>query len=119
MSDLKISGSGAMQASVDENGTATLSSEKPIRIEAALPVTDIRVNLVEVATLSLVTEGSKRVVRGQYADGGTFEVMLDLSNGNLGASGHNVTTAVQKGGDQSHTVVTYLPRVRSITKVTH
>ncbi|WP_175038829.1 hypothetical protein [Burkholderia contaminans] len=119
MSDYKISGSGKKQVSVDENGTATLSSDGPVHIDPALPVTDIRVNLVEVVSLSLVMEGGKRTVRGQYADGSRFEVTLDLSNGNLNASGHNVTTAVQKGSDESHTVVTYMPRVRSITKATH
>ncbi|WP_412530600.1 hypothetical protein [Burkholderia lata] len=119
MNDYKISGSGEKQVSVDENGTATLSSDEPVHIDPVLPVTDIRVNLVEVVALSLVMEGSTRVVRGQYADGSRFEVMLDLSNGNLDASGHNVTTAVQKGADGSHTVVTYMPRVRSIIKATH
>ncbi|AKM45435.1 hypothetical protein NL30_37095 [Burkholderia contaminans] len=119
MSDYKISGSGEMQVSVDENGTATLNSGKPVRIDPALPVTDIRVNLVEVVALSIVMVGSTRVVCGQYADGGSFEVMLNLSNGQLDACGVNVTTAVQKGADQSHTVVTYMPRVRSITKVAH
>lgn len=119
MGEYTFRGDGEKQVSVDEDGTATISSDKPVNFDPALPVTDIRVNLLEVTALSLTVEESTRIVRGQYADGGSFEVSLDLSGGKLSGSGNNVTTVVQNGADQSHTVVTYLPKVRSINKATH
>jgi len=119
MGEYTLLGDGEKQVSVDEDGTVTISSDKPVDSNPALPVTDIRVNLVEVTALSLTVEGSTRIVRGQYADGGSFEVSLDFSGGMLSASGNNVTPVVQNGADQSHTVVTYLPKVRFINKATH
>ncbi|CAJ6690177.1 hypothetical protein [Burkholderia pseudomallei] len=119
MGEYAFRGDGEKQVSIDEDGAATISSDKPVDFDPALPVTDVRVNLLEVTALSLTVEGSTRIVRGQYADGGSFEVSLDWSGGKLNASGHNVTTVAQDGADRSHTVLTYLPKVRSITKVTH
>ncbi|MBK3337866.1 hypothetical protein [Burkholderia pseudomallei] len=119
MGEISFKGDGTKEVSVDSDGVATISSDKPINIDPALPVTDVRVNLLELTAISLTVEGATRIVRGQYADGGTFEVSLDLSAGKFSTTGHNVTTSVQDGADRSHTVVAYLPKVRSISKATH
>ncbi|OXI83284.1 hypothetical protein CFB40_19455 [Burkholderia sp. AU31652] len=108
-----------MHVSLGRHGCAQLQADGVVAFEPTLPVTDIRANILELASFAVTFEDGKRVTRGTYADGTSFVVSIDLSTGALSASGHEVITIVATGGDRSHAVLTYLPKVNQIRKKTH
>jgi hypothetical protein len=119
MPEFELRGDGPSSVSVDENGTATVTSEHPMSVSPSLPITDIRINILELVSIALSREGAKRIIRGNYADGGSFEVSVDAEAGKFEAKGMEVLSQLANGDDQSHSVLTYLPRVRHVKKATH
>ncbi|WP_042591486.1 hypothetical protein [Ralstonia solanacearum] len=119
MPEFEMKGEGDKQISVDEEGKTTIRTDQPAAITPSLPVTDIRVNVVELVSASVEIKDGCRIFRGQYADGGRVEFTLNFESGTFQTSGHEVISQLADGDDRSHTVLTYLPKQRSITKKTH
>lgn len=119
MGESTIDGDGMTQISLDADGKPVISSDKPINLSPGLPVTDVRIDVLELTAIELVKEDGKRTIRGQYADGGSFEISINSVDGKLHTSGSQVTTRVEDGGDKSHTVLSFLPRVKFVKKATH
>lgn len=119
MAEFEMSGPGEKQISFDEDGNASIKSDKPITANPALPVLDVRVNILELASFSVTQIDSKRVIRGTYADGASFVVTIDSEAGTLETSAQHALTTLEDGADKSHTVLTFLPRTNSIKKKTH
>jgi hypothetical protein len=119
MTEIDIRGDGLSTISMADDGSPIVKSDHPLEVYPSLPVTDVRVNLLELASITLSWEGTKRIVRGSYADGGSFEVSVDTEAGKFQTTGKEVISQIQNGDDQSHTVLTYLPRVRHVKKATH
>ncbi|MCK4118435.1 hypothetical protein ACI2UK_13525 [Ralstonia nicotianae] len=119
MPEIEVKGEGTKDFSTDENGGLTVTSEKPLTINPSLPVLDVRVNVMELVAASVEIKDGRRVFRGKYADGGSMEVSLDFESGTFNTQGHHVLSAVEDGDDRSHSVLTYLPKERSVSKKTH
>lgn len=119
MAEFKLTGSGKKHVAVDEAGHASISSDEPVSINPALPVTDIRVNVLELVEVSLTHDGARRFFKASYADGGTVEVEIDSEQGHYHASGQNVLTTITDGSDKSHSVLSFEPTKRSVSKKTH
>lgn len=119
MPEIKINGLGETTVTTDAEGKQTATSDSPLSFEPGLPVTDIRVNLLELVESSVSYEGGVRIFRGTYADGGRIAVTLDSENGNFSSQAEGVIAQITDGDDKSHAVVTYLPKRKSIHKQTH
>ncbi|WP_322074449.1 hypothetical protein [Burkholderia cepacia] len=114
-----VNSDAQMRVRVGRHRYAEMQADGVVEIEPTLPVTDIRANILELASIAISFEDGKRVTRGTYADGTSFVVSVDLSTGALSASRHEVIALVTTGGDRSHAVLTYLPKVNQIRKKTH
>lgn len=119
MVDVKMQGEGPLEITRAEDGSVVAKSEKPVTANPDLPITDIRVTVLELTSASIVSSEKGRELRFQYADGGTIAIDLDYETGHFTSSANNVLTTFEDGDDKSHTVATYLPQKRSIAKKTH
>ncbi|MDH1522551.1 hypothetical protein [Achromobacter mucicolens] len=119
MVDVKVQGKGTLDITRSADGSVVIKSDKPVVSNPELPVTDIRVTVLELVSASVITDEKGKKLRFQYADGGTMSIDLDYETGDFTASASNVLTTFEDGDDRSHTVATYLPKKRSIAKKTH
>ncbi len=119
MPEFELKGEGEKQITVDENGKANIKSDQPVTVNPSLPLTDIRVNVVELVYASVEVKDGSRIFRGQYADGGRVEFTVNSESGTFQTSGHEVLSELADGDDRSHSVLTYLPKRRTVHKKTH
>ena len=85
----------------------------------ALQPDDIRINLLEVATISISDGDGKRTVSGEYHDGSSFKVTIDRINETFTANLKGGLTEVSDSTDKSSCVLTLLPKTRLVSKRTH